>query len=201
VRATVVVLTKLPGHLPVKTRLVPLLGEAGAVEFHRSALRRTVELARRFDPEPTIATSPFDVDPATILQGYEDCRLMPVEGADGATCLEHALDLADEGLPLVALGADAPDLPAVRIEQGLASLDRCEAAVVPTSDGGFSCLVLRTPAQGLATAFGYGADDACTALCRWFERRGDTIALLEPWDDVDTPEQYLDYVRRLTLDV
>ena len=27
---TVVILTKLPGHLPVKTRLVPALGEAGA---------------------------------------------------------------------------------------------------------------------------------------------------------------------------
>ena len=118
-RATVVILTKLPGHMPVKSRLVPLLGERGAIEFHLESLRRTIELARHFDPEPTVATSPFDADPAAALPDMPPCRMMPVAGEDGAVCLENALALAGAGEPLIALGADAPDLPASRIEKAL----------------------------------------------------------------------------------
>ena len=200
-RATVVILTKLPGHLPVKTRLAPLLGERGAIEFHLEALRRTIELARRFDDRPTLATSPFDADPAAALPGMPDCRLAPVVGGDGAACLENALAAAHAGLPLVALGADAPDLPPERIEKALALLRRYDAAMVPTRDGGFSCLALRAPAPGLAEGFGYGDADAFASLCRWFDRRGLSVAELEPWDDVDTPADYEAYVRRSTFDV
>ena len=61
--ATVVVLTKLPGRLPVKTRLVPLLGEQGAARFYIEMLEATIRLARTLDPDPVLAYSPPDADP------------------------------------------------------------------------------------------------------------------------------------------
>jgi len=197
VRATVVILAKLPGHLPVKSRLHPLLGEQGAIDFHLEALRDTIAMAGRFDDEPTVATSPFHADPEAALPGMPPCRMMPVAGENGSACLENALALAHDGKPLVALGADAPDLPPERIEKGLDLLKWFDAAVVPTSDGGFSCLVLREPAPGLAEAFEYGGGGAYLDLCRWLERRGVPVAQLDPWDDVDTPEDYARYRARV----
>ena len=194
-QATVVILTKLPGHLPVKTRLQPLLGEQGAIDFHLQALRETIELARRFDERPTLATSPFDVEPAAALPDMPPCRMVPVEGDDGAICLENALAAADEGKPLIALGADAPDLPVTHLEKGLDLLRWFEAALAPTDDGGFSCLLLKRPVPGLAEGFTYGGDGAFASLCMWFDRRGISVAQLDRWNDIDTPQDYERYLR------
>jgi glycosyltransferase A (GT-A) superfamily protein (DUF2064 family) len=200
VRATVVILTKLPGHLPIKTRLQPLLGEQGAIEFHLEALASTIRMAHRFDDEPLLATSPVDADPESALPNMPRCKFMPVAGDDGATCLENALknalSRAHAGQPLVALGADSPDLPPERIEQALGELSEWDAVFVPTSDGGFSCLVLREPISGLAQGFRYGGTTALASLKAWMESQGLKVQLLEPWEDVDTPEQYRAYSAR-----
>lgn len=191
-RCTVLLLTKLPGHLPVKTRLLPLLGEEGVVAAYREMVVRTVALAKCFDSRPTIAFSPGEADPAAALPGVRDCEFLPLAGEDGAACLEEALSLAWRGLPLVVLGGDAPDLPADRIEQALAARG---AAIVPTPDGGFSLLRLDRPVRGLSAAFRYGGGDALAALVAFLKSRRIRITLLEPWRDIDTPEDYLNLSR------
>jgi len=195
VRATVVILTKLPGLLPVKTRLRPRLGAEGARRFYVEALRATVALARAFDPEPGLWYSPADAaEPEAALPGFSP--LHPVPGEDGATCLENALAAAFRGRPLLALGGDAPDLPAARVEAALCALDDHDAAFVPTGDGGFSCLALRRPVPGLAAGFRFGGADALTSLAAFLEARGLSAVETEPWPDVDTPEDYDAYLRR-----
>ena len=193
-RATVVILTKLPGALPVKTRLHPLLGAAGATAFYVDSLRRAVELARGFDPAPRLAYSPADADAIAALPGF--CGLVPVHGGDGAACLEQALLDAYGGVPLLALGGDAPDLPPARVEAALAALAQHDAAFVPTGDGGFSCLALREPAPGLAAGFTFGGDNALGALTAWLRSRGRSVAHVAPWPDVDTPDDYRAWIAR-----
>ena len=188
-QATVVILTKLPGHLPVKTRLVPVLGEAGATVFYAECLKKTIALAHRLTPRVRVAYSPADVAPPA--PGY-----VPVRGDDGGTCLENALRDAFDGGPLVALGGDAPDLPLARLQETVARLDTYDAVFVPTGDGGFSALGLRRPVDGLAAGFPYGGDDALAALEGFFASRGLESARLEPWPDIDGPEDLAAYTRR-----
>jgi len=193
VRASVVILTKLPGHLPIKTRLHGLLGRAGAEEFYLECLARTVVTAQRFCERPLLATSPADVDPHAVLTGLPDCRMIPIPGENGAVCLENALALEPcppESGTIVALGGDAPDLPAARIGDALAALDDHDVAFVPTPDGGFSCLAVRAAVPDLASGFAYGGDDALDSLQRWMEARGLRVARVAGWPDVDTPEDY-----------
>lgn len=187
-RASVVILTKLPGHMPIKTRLHGLLGRAGAEKFYLDCLARTIVTAQRFCERPMLATSPADVDPRAVLTGLPDCRMTPIPGENGAVCLEKALALEDG--PIVALGGDAPDLPAARIEDALAALDEHDVAFVPTPDGGFSCLAVRAAVPDLASGFAYGGDDALDSLQRWMERRGLRVARVGGWPDVDTPADY-----------
>ena len=189
-RATVVILTKLPGHLPIKTRLHALLGQEGAEEFYRECLARTIGIAHAFCAEPWLATSPEDADPHEVLPGLPRCRMAPVAGEGGATCLENALAAAFEGIPLVALGGDAPDLPVERIRDALARLEGHDVVFVPTPDGGFSCMAARGPVPGLAAGLRYGGADALTGLESWLAGRGHAVARVEPWPDVDTPADY-----------
>lgn len=193
---TVVVLTKLPGHLPVKTRLVPALGEAGARALYLELLRETVALARCLTPRPIVAYSPPDAVPD--LPGVDGCELRPVSGEDGATCLENALSDAYAGAPLLALGGDAPDLPLERLEQAVTALGdgEADAVLVPTHDGGFSCLGLRRPLPGLARGFCYGSTDALAGVRTFLKERGLVTRVLEPWPDIDTPEDLAAYRNR-----
>ncbi|MHC4137203.1 MAG: TIGR04282 family arsenosugar biosynthesis glycosyltransferase [Planctomycetota bacterium] len=195
--ATVVILTKLPGHLPVKTRLVPALGEAGARAVYLEMLHDTVALARRLTSRPILAYSPPDATPD--LPGIDGCELRPVAGDDGATCLENALaDAYVVGNPLLALGGDAPDLPLARLAQVVATLrdDRADAVLVPTDDGGFSCLGLRRPVPGLARGFRYGSADSLASLRAFLAAQGLVTAVLEPWPDIDTPQDLEAYRNR-----
>jgi glycosyltransferase A (GT-A) superfamily protein (DUF2064 family) len=196
VRATVVILTKLPGLLPVKTRLWPVLGEAGARDLYVSMVRDTVAVARTLAPRPVLAYSPPGGDPGAALPGVAVCRLLPVKAEGGAACLEEALLGAYEGRHLVALGGDAPDLPPERLFEVAGALSRHDAAFVPTGDGGFSCLGLRRPVVGLSGAFRYGSGDAMASLEAFLEARGLSSTRLAPWPDVDTPEDLAAYLAR-----
>ncbi|MHC4222997.1 MAG: TIGR04282 family arsenosugar biosynthesis glycosyltransferase [Planctomycetota bacterium] len=187
--ATVVILTKLAGHLPVKTRLHPVLGKEAAERLYEKMLAQTIALARRIDPRPTIAYSPPDADPGD----FPGCSLLPVAGDDGAICLENALREAFTGTPLVALGGDAPDLPPERLEEVVRKLEDYDAVFVPTFDGGFSCLGLRKPVPGLARGFAYGSDRSLDSLDAFLGERGLRTTRLEGWPDVDTPEDLQAY--------
>ncbi len=194
--ATVVVLTKLPGLLPVKTRLWPVLGEAGARDLYVEMVRDTIEVARTLDPWPVVAYSPPDGDPRKALPGVSDCEFLSLRAVGGAACLEEALAGSYAAMPLVALGGDAPDLPAERLREVAASLERRDAALVPSGDGGFSCLGLKRPVAGLRGAFRYGGDDALAAIERFLAARGLSAVRLEPWPDVDSPDDLAAYRKR-----
>ena len=185
---TVLVLTKLPGHLPVKTRLHPELGPERSRAIYRWMLRRTLATARCFEAAPTLAYSPPDADPRRALPGIGTCRFLPTLGTNGSSCLEYALCAGYRGEPMIALGGDAPDLPVRWLRALREALGPCDAALVPSGDGGFSALALRRPLAGLAEAFGFGSDDACAALERWLRSRGQRVAVLPAWPDVDTPD-------------
>jgi len=190
VQAAVVILTKLPGHLPIKTRLHGLLGREGAERFYLESLARTIRIAHEFCESPLLATSPEHVDPRSVLVDLPECRMTEIPGENGAVCLENALALAGGGLPVIALGGDAPDLPVERIGEALALLSEHDAVFVPTPDGGFSCLALRAPVPGLADGFSYGGGDALESLEAWLRGRGLSSGRVDPWPDVDTPEDY-----------
>ena len=194
--ATVVILIKLPGHLPVKTRLWPVLGEAGARDFFRECVAKTVACAQMLTHTPVVAYSPPDADPREDLPAVRHVKWLPVEGADGGACLENALAAADEDRPLLALGGDAPDLPVSRLVDALESLATHDAVFVPTGDGGFSLLGLRHPVPGIAEGFRYGEADAIGVLREFLTSRGLKSALLEPWPDIDTPEDLKRYRER-----
>lgn len=193
---TVVILTKLPGCLPVKTRLEPLLGRPGAQRAYRDMLSSTLEIARCFDPVPTIAFSPPDARPQEALALAPPVRWLPVEGEEGGICLERAIAAVYRGSSILALGGDVPDLPIALVEQTLLGLEEHDAMFIPTDDGGFSALALRRPVKALASGFRFGGDNSLDSLRGYLRSRRLRVGTSAPWPDVDTPEQFQAWQRR-----
>jgi len=186
--ATVVVLSKVPGALPVKTRLHAALGVQAAEALCVQMLAATMELARSVDPQPVLAYSPPEADLRALLHELGPCRPLALAATGGGACLAEALERAARGQPLIALGGDAPDLPRALLLAALQAVAHCDLALVPTPDGGFSCLALTRPVARLEELFTFGADDARRSLLAAAAARGLSATVLAPWPDVDTPE-------------
>ncbi len=197
-KATLVVLTKLPGLVPVKTRLWPWLGAERAAGIYAWMLFETVSRLRALG-RPILAFSPPTASPAHGLPWLADCELLPSLGSDGAQCLAHAVGATFRGEPVVVVGGDSPDLPLSRIVDAVAALAVADLALVPSLDGGFSCLAVREPLSGLEHAFRFGEGSALDSLRRFARERGFASLLLEPWPDVDTLADLLALLRRVGM--
>jgi hypothetical protein len=140
-----VVMAKYPAPGTVKTRLAARVGAARACALYGAFLG---DIAARFDQCPwslVWAVTPAGAD------------LTPLVGAGGRQIAQHGDDLgermrhcfarlfADGATRVVMIGADAPHIADVSVSAAFAALDDCDAAFVPTRDGGYCLIGLRAP--------------------------------------------------------
>jgi uncharacterized protein len=136
--------------------------------------------------QPALATTAeVQMDLPVLLQG---------EGDLGAR-IERVLRAALERTPLaMAIGADAPAVPSRLLESARAALDEADVAVGPADDGGFYLLALRRCPEGLLADLPWSCAETLRETLRRFRALGLCTTVLEPWFDVDRPED-LDRLR------
>ncbi|TSA15055.1 MAG: glycosyltransferase [Betaproteobacteria bacterium] len=193
INCRILVFAKAPMPGRVKTRLIPVLGEAGAAELQRQMIARTLDtaVAARLgmpelwcDPDPDV---PFFADCAKRYgvglraQGEGDLGLRMKRA------LEHALSAST---PALLIGCDCPVLTPGYLREAAAALAGGDEAVFgPAEDGGYVLIGLaRSPqsqlfdkvAWGTATVMQQTRARLAQGNWRWRE--------LEPVWDVDRPE-------------
>jgi rSAM/selenodomain-associated transferase 1 len=162
----------------VKTRLIPLLGEAGAARLHARLVRRALATAR-----------------AARLGRVQLWTTRRQRGADLGARMLHALR---QGLRrakrVILIGADCPVLRARDLRRAARWLaGGADAVFAPAADGGYALIALRRVSPRLFDEIAWGGAQvmaqtrARLALLGWRWRE-----LPEVWD-VDRPED----VRRL----
>ncbi len=114
-------------------------------------------------------------------------------GARIERVLRNALQLASLA---IAIGADAPALPARLLEAARDALGRADAVIGPADDGGFYLLGLRTCPVRLLAGLPWSAPDTFARTTERLRERGLRVEVLERWFDVDRPED-LDRLRAL----
>ena len=190
-RIPVCIFAKPPIAGQVKTRLA-LPGRAA--ELARAFLIDTHAAIARLDwGHPIVAsTGPLDVGldallaPAVWAQGDGDL------GARLERVLRRGLETASAA---IAIGADSPGTPRARYDAAFAALATHDAVIGPSDDGGFYLLGLTRCPSGLLGDLpwsSWGTFDATLARLR---ARGMSVAILEPWFDVDRPAD-LERLRR-----
>jgi rSAM/selenodomain-associated transferase 1 len=183
------IFAKPPVPGAVKTRLATALGPQRAAELARAFLEDTIAAVKALpwaqpilsSPEPTCSELPV------LMQGEGDL------GARIERVLRNALQLASLA---IAIGADAPALPARLLEAARDALGRADAVIGPADDGGFYLLGLRTCPERLLAGLPWSAPDTFARTTERLRERGLRVEVLERWFDVDRPED-LDRLRAL----
>lgn len=192
--AAVAVLAKAPVPGLAKTRLAPLLGDAGAARAQRALLRQTLHTVRAASLGPlTLWCAP---DAAhrhfQAWQQHRGVQLMPQpEGDLGrrmAAVVQH--HFAAHAGPLILLGTDCPALTPGHLQQVADALQTHDAALLPAEDGGYVLLGLRRPAPGVFDGVAWS-----TAAVAGQTRQRLQAAGLSLWEgpvlwDVDEPEDW-----------
>jgi rSAM/selenodomain-associated transferase 2/rSAM/selenodomain-associated transferase 1 len=146
--AAVAVMAKAPVPGQAKTRLVPLLGEAGAARAQRGFILRTLATARH------ASTGPLTLHCA-LNAGHRLFHLLAQR--HGVVCLPQAEgDLGDRmsavmvdhfarhrKTPLLIIGTDCPALTPAQLQQAADALQTSDAVLIPAEDGGYVLIGLR----------------------------------------------------------
>ena len=184
----VCIFAKPPVAGEVKTRLAVSLGPRVAARLARAFLDDTIDAVRSLPWADCVlaTTAPFGCELPILLQGEGDL------GARIEQVLRAALVQSPSAL---AIGADAPALPARLLEGARAALGRADAVLGPAEDGGFYLLGLNRCPKGLLADLPWSSPETCLRTAQRLREHGFRVEELEPWFDVDRPAD-LDRLRR-----
>jgi uncharacterized protein len=189
-RAIICVFAKAPAPGGAKTRLIPLLGAAGAADLARAFLQDTWAAMTAVPRTRAVITTPGDLWAAAFAALEPAAEVWDQGPADLGDRMERMMrrghELADAAL---CVGTDSPGLPPDRLEQALAALKHHDAVLGPAEDGGYFLIGLRHGRcpEGLLADLPWSQEDTMARTRERLEQRGLTVALTEPWFDVDLP--------------
>jgi len=189
--ARILQFAKVPRAGHVKTRLIPALGEVGAMQLHKKLLRHTWETLSAFQLAPMClwSDSSGEVDFFNTLSPSVTEPSVQ-QGTDLGQRMSYAIEQALLQSEMVILvGSDCPVLDADYLTEALESLQQGNEVVVgPASDGGYVLVGMRRHYSELFKGIDWGSGQVLTQTrerlrkikCQWHE-------LPERWD-VDRPE-------------
>ncbi|MEZ4375927.1 MAG: TIGR04282 family arsenosugar biosynthesis glycosyltransferase [Polyangiaceae bacterium] len=184
----IVVFAKEPRPGRVKTRLRSLT-DAQAAEFARAGLLDTLSLASEIAPTTLEWDGAETAVPA--LEPPLHVRLQSGGDLGQRMGAAFAASLAEGSAWVVALGTDSPGLPRTALEEASAWLEQPgtpRAVLGPTEDGGYYLLGLSSWQPGLLDDLPWSQPTTRAATRARLESRGYACREVEPYFDVDVPE-------------
>lgn len=186
----IVIFAKAPVPGRVKTRLIPVLGEAGAARLAarmldlaldkaRAAAVGPVELCMSPAPDsPDWADIPLPADIETRDQGAGDL------GARMARAAQRALA---QGEAVLLIGTDCPQLTAARLREAAAQLMSHDAVLHRAADGGYPLLGLRAFDASLFEDIPWSTAAVADITLARMAALGWNVWLGETLQDIDVP--------------
>lgn len=193
------ILARAPIAGRAKTRLIPVLGAEGAARFQASSLLDTEALVSSLGWPSQLFLSPISARSRVVSLGVS----MPIDGQGGGrlgTRMAHALErlLDRTGVDRALLiGTDSPDLPRALLESAAESLRGHSAVLAPAADGGYVLIGIRDGAvsrgklRRILNPVAWSTPNTCRDTVLAFRANGIDPVLLDPWSDVDGPDDLL----------
>ncbi len=185
----IVIFAKAPVPGRVKTRLIPVLGDAGAARLAQHMLADTVAhafAARLATPE--LCVTPHPDDPAWAGHLPAGVRLSDQGPGDlGPRLAAAAKRVIDGGERILLIGTDCPELDGKCLSEAAIQLESHDAMIHPARDGGYVLLGLARTDPSLFDDIAWSTDAvAVTTIARiralgWSLFVGDTLT------DIDEP--------------
>ncbi len=187
-----VMFVRFAGRGQVKSRLAKELGEEAATNLYRCFVE---DLLERFSKETyrlRIAFYPAEKEREMREMLGDEFSYMPQAGKDlGERMKLSFLRCFSEGArSVVLIGSDIPDLPAQIVDEAFLALDRNEAAIGPSVDGGYYLLGFTKDTFNGNVFMGlpWGAETIFHETMKILCGAGAPVHVLPVWWDIDKPE-------------
>ena len=199
VRRRVIVFARVPELGQVKTRLAADLGADAALAIYRSLAEHTLAVARGV-PECEIEVRYTPAEGADIIARWlgADLLLRPQGGGDLGMRMHQAVTEAfQDGIAAVAvIGTDCPSLAMDVIERAFEYLENADVVLGPASDGGYYLIALSAPHSALFQDIPWSSPETLQRTLAVAHESGLRVALLEERSDVDTGEDWRQWLSR-----
>ena len=176
-----------------KTRLIPLLGAAGAAQFHQRCIRAAVRTAQHANlGSVTLYITPAMVENSffSTLQPTPPCVLQSGDdlGARMHNAFVHGLARASR---MIIIGTDCPALTVAHLNAVSHWLAQNQGACfIPAEDGGYVLVGLSKPCAALFADITWGSDMVMQQTRVAAFNAGVPLHALPPLWDIDTPNDY-----------
>jgi rSAM/selenodomain-associated transferase 2/rSAM/selenodomain-associated transferase 1 len=193
--AAVAVLAKAPLPGLAKTRLIPLLGAAGAARAHRQMVLQTISTVRHASTGPLRLWCTPDVDHrffrALATRHGVVCQVQAGSdlGERMATAMTQHFSLFPH-MPWLVVGTDCPALTPEYLQRAADALASHEAVLIPADDGGYVLLGLKRPLPAVFERIDWGTSEVLAQTRkRLRELNALWVELPSLWD-VDQPADW-----------
>ena len=199
-RIDFVLLVRLPVRGMVKRRLAAGIGNAPANELYRRFVGDMLSTFEKASIRPVICHHPPGAAGAVRRWLGPRYRLLAQRGRDHPGRLRRAFeDLFANGADNVLIFAsDVPDLPARTIRAAARALDRCEAVLGQSGDGGYYAIGFRRASfvPGAFTGIAWSTERAFVQTAEKIRMAGRSLHILPRRYDIDTAGDLGAFVRR-----
>jgi len=198
IRGAVVVMAKAPREGFVKTRLTGAYPARDVVQLSDCMLRDTLALVQALSRVHVVVMCPFEDVPDIEARLPAGVHVVGQRGNGLAAALASAFEhFVPDFRRVVAVDSDSPHLPLAILQSAFELLRTNEVVVGPTEDGGYYLVGASAMHLRLFDSAPLGTGNARDALLGNARALGLSVALTEPWYDVDVPAD----LRRLAAEL
>ena len=191
-----IVFTRYPEPGITKTRLIPVLGKAGAANLHRLMAQRTIARALSLQKSRRLSVEIHHTGGSQQQMedwlGTDLIYQNQIDGDLGARMAAAFQNSFDSGVDKVAIiGTDCPDLKAEILAQAFDRLSDRDLVLGPAKDGGYYLIGLRRSIPELFDGINWGTSEVFASTRAIAQNLGLNIAVLPILADIDRPEDLL----------
>jgi rSAM/selenodomain-associated transferase 1 len=181
-----IVVAKRPEPGKTKTRLSPPLTPQLASQLYECFLLDTLDRMRQVKGAQKVIA--YFGEPGYFQRLAPDFQLIPQEGADLGTRLDHALTayLLKGYQHVVIMDSDSPTLPPGFLSQSFSGLaDGADVVLGPCEDGGYYLIGIKKPAPRLLREVRMSTPSVAADTIALAKAEGLNLVTLPVWYDVD----------------
>lgn len=186
------VFAKRPDPGRVKTRLAAATSPEWAARVAEAFLRDGLDRLAAIGVRRVLAHAPVDANAyfADVVQGRFALRPQ-VEGDLGRRMAAFFSGQFDDGaVKVVLVGTDSPTLPLAIVHQAFGELDRADVVLGPAGDGGYYLVGCQRALPPIFDGIAWGTAAVLGETIARLANSPARLALLPPWYDVDTLEDW-----------
>ncbi|MDQ3079757.1 MAG: TIGR04282 family arsenosugar biosynthesis glycosyltransferase [Pseudomonadota bacterium] len=188
VATRIVIFAKAPVAGKAKTRLIPLLGKAGAARLAQRMLADTLVQADAAGLATELCVTPHPDDPEWAGFRPAGVRLSDQGSGDlGQRLAAAARRVIDDGERVLLIGTDCPALDSKRLAAAAAHLEGHDAVIYPARDGGYVLLGLARTDPSLFSDIAWSTDTVAATTIARIANLGWSLFVGTTLSDIDEP--------------